>query len=66
MASSHDVTHQKKGVAEGHACCFAASLSPYYHGTSLRTPFFFLLVDSLASPWFPESVVLAASVLLAV
>src|SRR3984893_1068721 len=35
----------------------------FYHGTSLRMPFFFLLVDSLVlSPWFPESAG-AASVL---
>jgi hypothetical protein len=55
---------KKKGVARGHACFLGAVilLMPY-HGTSLRTPFFFLLLDSLVlSPWVPESVG-AASVL---
>ena len=37
-----------------------------YHGTSLRTPFFFLLLDSFVlSPWLPESVC-AVSVLASV
>src|SRR4029077_18433612 len=78
MAGSQDsAVSKKKGVAEATpALCLGALMPSSYHGTSLRTPFFFLLVDSFVlSPWFPESVlaasllpasVLAASVVLAV
>jgi hypothetical protein len=34
---------KKKGVARGHAFPLMPS---HYHGTSFRTPFFFLLLDS--------------------
>src|ERR1700704_2550700 len=63
---------QKKGVARGHAFSTSDPWRPSsYQGTNLRTPFFFLLVDSLIlSPWFPEGVgatsVLDASVVFAV
>src|SRR4030081_2296865 len=63
---------QKKGVARGPAFSTSDPWRPSsYQGTNLRTPFFFLLVDSLIlSPLFPEGVgatsVLDASVLDAV
>src|ERR1700681_4068450 len=73
MAGSKDsVVTKKKGVARGHACSTSDAWRPSsYHGTNLRTPFFFLLVDSLIlSPWVPVAVgaasVLDASVVFAV
>src|ERR1700681_27115 len=59
MAGSKDsVVTKKKGVARGHACSTSDAWRPSsYHGTNLRTPFFFLLVDSLIlSPWVPVAV----------